>query len=306
MTSWLFVRDYWPQLQPGQPPPFRIDLADEAQNNIPVRWSIFKDGEDRGYARTWVNFRSREDDSHQPVIKAGEWEFELGGEFKLWTITQSRYGQPDFLVRNRYRVTREGELREFKSTVSVNKKTRVFGPIDQDPDSPREDSETSEEIQMVEISGEVHDDLCYPRVTVSPDIKKLTFVALVEPLMKSLVAYLERPMEPIRMPKRAAMLNPLEPVNKLAKVRKGQRWRIPMIDPMSAWQKSSGVQYLDAEVLWETEWIKWGPHKEPVPCLVIKYQGDDLTGYTWVQEEDGLVVGQEITQHGDNLRLMRD
>ncbi len=43
MSGWLFFREFWPQLQPGQPPPFRIDLADEAQNNIPIRWSIFKD-----------------------------------------------------------------------------------------------------------------------------------------------------------------------------------------------------------------------------------------------------------------------
>jgi hypothetical protein len=39
---------------------------------------------------------------------------------------------------------------------------------------------------------------------------------------------------------------------------------------------------------------------------VIEYQGDDISGYTWVQEEDGLVVGQEITQHGEKLRLWRD
>jgi hypothetical protein len=302
MTGWLFVRDYWPQLQPGQPPPFRIDLADEAQNNIPVRWSIFKDGEGRGYARTWVNFRNRDDDPHQRVFKAGEWEFELGGEFKLWR-TSNRYGQPDFLVKNKYRVTREGALREFQSTVSFNLKTKIPGVIGQDPDSPQEESENSQEIELVEIFGKVQNDVCYPRMIVSPEAKKwVSLAAFFEPL----VAYLERPMEPIRMPTRAAMLNPLEPVNKLAKVSKGQRWRIPMVDPMSAWQKSSGVQYLNAEVLQDTEWIKWGGHKEPVPCLVIKYQGDDLTGYTWVQEEDGLVVGQEITQHGDNLRLMRD
>ncbi len=302
MTGWLFVRDYWPHLQPGQPPPFRIDLADEAQNNIPVRWSIFKDGEGRGYARTWVNFRNRDDVYKGHVPKAGEWEFELGGEFKLWRTT-NRYGQPDFLVRNKYRVTREGELREFESTVSINRKTKILAPVGQDPDSPQEDSENSEEIQLIEVSGEVRDGFCYPRIVVSPDVKKwMPFVAFVEPI----VAFLERPMEPVPMPKRAAILNPLEPVNKLAKVRKGQRWRIPMVDPMSVWQNSSRVQYLDAEVLRETEWIKWGTHKQPVPCLVIKYHGDDLTGYTWVQEEDGLVVGQEITQHGDNLRLMRD
>src|ERR1700730_15860514 len=109
MTGWLFSRELWPRLQPGQPPPFRIDLADEAQNNIPIRWSIIKDGEDRGYARTWVNFR-KEDDT-----------FELHGEFKLWKKA-GRYGQPDFLIINVYRVTREGELRGIEASVSQNLK----------------------------------------------------------------------------------------------------------------------------------------------------------------------------------------
>src|SRR5207244_5737439 len=127
--------------------------------------------------RTWVNFRSRDgdphrrdDDPHQRIFKAGEWEFELGGEFKLWTDNKkNRYGQPDFLVRNKYRVTREGELREFQSTVSYNLKTNIPGAIGRDPDSPEEDSENSEEIQLIEISGEVHDGFCYPRIVVSPD-----------------------------------------------------------------------------------------------------------------------------------------
>src|SRR6266481_6051716 len=107
MTGWLLFRELWPQLQPGQPPPFRIDLADEAQNNIPIRWSIFK-GEPNpcGYIRTWVNFRDQDD------------TFELVGQFKLWTTTNTE-GQPDFVVLSKYRVTREGELRDFESSIEL-------------------------------------------------------------------------------------------------------------------------------------------------------------------------------------------
>src|SRR5437879_4167388 len=96
MTGWLFVRELWPRLQTGQPPPYRIDLADEAQNNIPVRWSIFKDSENpRGYIRTWVNLGDRDD------------TFVLADEFKLWTVKKETEGQPDFIVKSTYRVTRE-------------------------------------------------------------------------------------------------------------------------------------------------------------------------------------------------------
>jgi len=281
MTGWLFFRELWPKLQPGQPPPFRIDLADEAQNNIPIRWSIFKDGEDRGYARTWVNFR-KEDDT-----------FELHGEFKLWKKT-GRFGQPDFLVNNMYRVTREGELREIQASVGQNFKTPLK--------VQQEDGESVHESGSLKVSGEVRDGFFRPHIKI-----------IIPPLQP-----FELDMKPLAMPKRASILNPLEPVNKLPRVRKGQHWRIPMVDPLamfedavfslglSAGQKSTRLEYLDAEVLNETVGIKWGAKKEPVPCLVIEYQGDDISGHTWIQEDDGLVVGQEITQHGDKLELKRD
>jgi hypothetical protein len=292
MTGWLFVREFWPHLQPGQPPPFRIDLADEAQNNIPVRWSIFKENERRGYARTWVNFRERSKQENRDTDKKDEWEFELGGEFKLWYSKETR-GQADFVVRSQYRVTREGELREFQSKVSINLKT----PVPRRPENFDEDNEQAREVELFTLSGEVRDGLCYPHLILAPDVKKYA----------PFVAFMERDQKPVPMPQRASILNPLEPVNKLAKVRKGQRWRVPMVDPLTFFgQRSPRVEYLNAEVSRETLWLKWGNRKDPVPCLEIRYEGDDISGFTWIQQDDGLVVGQEITQHGDTLRLMRD
>jgi hypothetical protein len=299
MTGWLFFREIWPRLQTGQPPPFRIELADEAQNSIPIRWSIYKDGEDHGYARTAINYRDHNIDQKHRVRNPDEWEFELWGEFKLWI--KGRLGQPDFLVRNWYRVTYEGELREFKSSVSINLKSKILPQVGNVPglpqDAEQEESETSQEIEVVELSGEIRDKVCYPRITMSAEVKKWV----------PLAALFEKKMEPVPMPKQASVLNPLEPLHKLSKVRKGQRWRIPMVDPLTVYLKQSPrMQYLDAVVLDKTVWLKWGSKKEPVPCLVIEYQGDDISGHTWIQEEDGLVVQQEITQHGDKLELRRD
>lgn len=279
MTGWLFFRELWPRFQSGQPPPFRIDLADEAQNEIPVRWSIFKDEErPRGYIRNWVNFRDQDD------------TFELVGEFKLWKTTKTE-GQPDFIVKSRYRVTREGELREFLSTIAL----RV--PDGLRKGAGQEKFESDAHIELLRLTGEVRDNVCYAHIKVTPEIKEWV----------PLVSMFEREMEPVPMPKRASMLNTLAPVNKLAKVKKGQRWRIPVVDPLTIfWKQSPRMQYLDAQVLDETVWLKWGAKKDPVPCLVIEYQGDDISGHTWIQEEDGLVVRQEITQHGDKLELRRD
>jgi len=292
MTGWLFFRELWPRLQTGQPPPYRIDLADEAQNNIPVRWSIFKDSEDpRGYIRTWVNFRDRDKDPNHKVSKEGEWEFELADEFKLWTVKKETEGQPDFIVKSTYRVTREGELREFDSIIALKVPSGM--KISPGP----EESENARHVEILHLTGEVHDNVCSAHIKVPPDVKKWV----------PLAALLEREMEPVAMPKRASILNTLAPVNKLAKVRKGQHWRIPMFDPLTIfWNKSPRMQYLDAQVLEKTVWVKWGTRKDPAPCLIIEYQGDDISGHTWIQEEDGLVVRQEITQHGDKLELRRD
>jgi hypothetical protein len=275
MTGWLFMRELWPRIQPGQPPPFGIDLADEAQNSIPIRWSIFRDDEENpcGYIRTWVNFRDQDE------------TFELVGEFKLWK-TSVTTGQPDFVVRSKYRVTREGELRDFESAIELNLKVNT-------PNG----EEISFRVELLQVTGEVRDHFCYPHIKVSDEVKKWV----------PLLSFLERDLDPVPMPKRASLLNTLAPVNKLAKVRKGQHWRIPMVDPLSMfWNRSPRMKYLDAEVLDDTVRLQWGTKKEPVSCLIIEYQGDDITGQTWIQEEDGLVIRQEITQHGTKLELRRD
>jgi hypothetical protein len=303
MTGWLFFREIWPRLQTGQPPPFRIELADEAQNNIPIRWSIFKNEEERGYARTAINYRDHDLDQKRRVRTPDDWEFELWGEFKLWN--KGMEGQAPFVVRNHYRVTHEGELREFQSTVSINIETKS---IDQatsistlfrllSKEKNNQDNEPSQEIEMVKLSGVIRDRFCFPRITVSDQLKEWI----------PLAALFERQMDPVPMPNQATLLNPLEPIHKLAKVRMGQRWRIPMVDPLAVFLKQSPrMQYLDAVVLDKTVWLKWGSKKDLVPCLVIEYQGDDISGHTWIQEEDGLVVRQEITQHGEKLELRRD
>ncbi len=262
MTAWLTYREVWPWLGPEQPPPFTIDLADEAQNNMPVRWSVFLNGENRGYSRTWVYFRERDD------------TFELHGEFKLWNGTVKE-GQPDFMIRSMYRVTREGELRDLRASVNFN--VKLLNVL-------------VDELEVLRFSGEVRDQQFYPHVIINVPL-----------IMK-----VERDLEPVPMARRPSLMNPLQPVNRLANLRKGQHWRIPIVDPLtSTWQRSAKIQSLNAEVLPETRPLKWGTNKE-VPCLIIEYEGEEISGHTWVQESDGLVVCQEVQQHGETMKLLRD
>ena len=52
-ATWLFQREFWPALQPGEPPPFNVDLVDEARQ-MPIQWTIHRGPEEEkiGFATT--------------------------------------------------------------------------------------------------------------------------------------------------------------------------------------------------------------------------------------------------------------
>src|SRR4051794_38573496 len=108
-TAWLFQRDLWPRLRPGEPPPFSIDLADEARTGASFenRWTLYidKDGrrENKGYATTGVKYH-REDDT-----------YDLTGKYKMWSGNDRRE-DADQEIESVYRVTRDGDLRGVTAT----------------------------------------------------------------------------------------------------------------------------------------------------------------------------------------------
>jgi hypothetical protein len=261
MTGWLTYREIWPNLSPDQPPPFTIDLADEAQNQMPVRWSVSLNGKNHGYLRTWVLFRERED------------TFELHGEFKLWN-SEIKQGQPDFVIRSMYDVTREGALRGLEATLSYN--NRLTDPV--------------EEVEIMKLTGEVRDQKLYPHVRVN-----------VLSIIK-----MDRDLDPVPLSRRASLISSHQPLNRIASLRKGQHWRIPIANLQTSVLPSAKIQYLNAEVLQETRGLKWGTNRNEVPCLIIEFEGEDISGQTWVQESDGLIVCQELQVQGVTLKLLRD
>src|SRR5262245_40767308 len=126
-SGWLLYREILPSFRSGQPPPFTIDLADEAQLKIQrIHWTILradKGGEKQiGRARTWVDHRSADD------------TFELHSQ-----IEQLRLGSGLVLVKvpeftSMYAVSRDGDLHEMSAKVTVSVvgfevKARVNGKV---------------------------------------------------------------------------------------------------------------------------------------------------------------------------------
>lgn len=200
--------------------------------------------------------------------------FDVSSEFKLFARGQVKgEGDPDQVVESTYRVTRDGQLRQVQAQVSV-KSLGVQARITAQVDGPR----LRPHLQLVGPSIQVDQDLT-----------------------------------PVAVSRRGSVLNPLQPLNRIQGLRPGQRWRVPLIDPLdealSAFTgRPAAPGFLDAEVLAEPEALTWGSfhHERTDACLVIVYRGEDHQARTWVRASDGLVVRQEATHHGATLALHRD
>jgi hypothetical protein len=124
---------------------------------------------------------------------------------------------------------------------------------------------------------------------------------------------------------RGSVLTPLHPVNRIQGLRPGQRWRVPLLDPLGDAARAAVLaaaaqllgqkppealpdaapSFLDAEVR---------PAPEPLAyqgadhdCLLIEYRGgEDFTARTWVRAADGLVLRQEARTPDEELVLQRE
>jgi hypothetical protein len=263
-SGWLFYRELWPKLRPGEPPPYTIDLVDEArQHTTPILWSVYRGQQKIGKARTWVTYRESDD------------TFELHGAMDQLELYRSAL--VTVVVQhaaNMNRISRDGELREMSTDIALA--------------LPRLELKLK-----AHFDGQVQGRLFHARGWVEwPGGRK------------------DMSIEPVALSAYGAVLNPLQPVNRIQGLKPGQRWRIPLVDPLSDAVAAtlpglpSGPRVLDAAVLPETQLLSWDDQE--VPCLVIEYTGDaDVSARTWVRESDGLVLRQEARQ-GDLLILQRD
>ncbi len=263
-TAWMVNRDVLHRLQPGDVPPFAIDLVDEADHQaMPTRWSVIRGGKTIGRARSWVVYRDADD------------TFALNAEMERLELLAGVHVPKMATV---YRVNRQGELREM--TADLTARVSLFGrgvEVAARLRAAVRDGQFAGR-GTVEMGGEVH----------------------------------EIPFGPVPVAPGGAVLNPLHPVNRVVGLRLGQRWRMPLVNPLSDLLAdiagpalASGPRFLDAEVLPEARPLLWNGREEQ--CLVIEYRDDrELVARTWARHGDGLVLRQEAAFGDDLLVLQRD
>jgi hypothetical protein len=284
-TGWLFYQDVWPLLLPGQAPPFTIDLEDEVQTyQVHVRWTVAYNDRPFLHAETWVEpipadgtfalvakIIPRTDGAKEGEVGAGP----LGGVIQVKE------------VRSEYRVARNGDLRavSFDFAGEAHFSGVVF---------PGKGS----------LTGVVREGALYAHLHAE------------SPLLAG--KPIDEDLDPVPAPGHGSVLSPLHPVNRIEGLRPGQTWRLPLVDPLKTAFGALLKKYLGelapgaadreiivtARVLPQKQIRIW--NKQPVECLVIEYEADDVSAKTWVQADSGRVLCQESERGGEHLVLLRE
>ncbi len=131
--------------------------------------------------------------------------------------------------------------------------------------------------------------------------------------------------DPVDVPGRASVLNPMHPVHKITGLKPGRAWHVPLFNPLALAltariegpadplvnlglnlirnQGDAKLTTLSAEVLAEPQSLRWD--RQIQECFVIEYRGEDHSARTWVRCSDGLVLRQEARLRGDTVMLVR-
>lgn len=179
-----------------------------------------------------------------------------------------------------YRVTREGELRGFTVACEATLQHGGKGP-------------------SLDLTGEL-----------AGDVKD----GFMEPRLKAFGNPVELGLGKIAVDEHGSVLNPMHLLHRLPGLREGQRWKVPLLDPLKMFsakeifgQKlpafTSGPTFLEAEV--GRDELAW--NRDKVDCLLVTYRepGKDEIARTWVRRADGLVLAQEARHHGYDLSIRR-
>jgi hypothetical protein len=284
-TGWLFYRDFWPSLRPGEPPPYTIDLVDEARR-VPISWTVYRGEESNeqkvGSASTSVQYHPEDD------------TFDLYGSL-LYPKPVPGVERLMLIMESVYRVTRDGELKHVRANMTVviralKDEIRVRGQIE----GPVRDGRFVPEGHIAFPGGE------QPLVIEPVSVEGRGNVLNPQHPLNRILDL--RPGQHWRVP----LFDPVALA--LSRASAGAN-ADPVVELVVAAlagsnRTAAGFRVLEARVVPQPQTLDWFGRDET--CLVIEYQGQDTKARTWVRESDGLVLQQEATVLGDRLVLKRN
>jgi len=272
-VGWFVARDVLPHWRTGDPPPYTIELADEALRQIvPTRWTFTVNGRKVGVIRTALHYRDADD------------TFELTATCPEMTLAQlvlPAVGKVEILATeydDSVRVTRDGGLRSTHTAVKLAVPALGWAG-------------------RFETTADVRNGRLDRRGTIDAPVIGRRDLALdpTDPPRGNVL----NPMHPV--PRVTGLRPGREWRQPLADPRSdilralARQFGLTLPDPPAA---------LPARVLPDTQVIEW--NGEQHVCLVVEYTGDEYTARTWVRQNDGTVMRQDADAHGEALVLQRE
>jgi hypothetical protein len=269
--AWVEAERRW--LRSDEPPPYAIDLVDEAQRNQEIQWSLRHNGEDSYRAVSSVRYHADDD------------TFELRVEIKARSPEGGlpRADVPfDRLVSVQH-VTREGTLRRLTVEAVL---TAGLGSF------------TFEgEVRGRQLHGSFTYDIPSFQKSGGGDIEPVAVPSngsVLTPLHPHNRIKNIRPGQSWKMP----LVDPMDDV--LPAVLKKLGFSLPreLLEAERALVLDAHVQSAEEEVLW---------NKRRVTCSVIVYkEGGELRARTYLQKDTGLVLRQVAVRGDESWEFERE
>lgn len=287
-NGWLFFSDLLPRLLPHQPPPYTIDLTEEAKLRRPyIDWIVLCDDQKVFRAQTEVKHLGHEDVTLHDV-------FEMTAKFKPFEPNKKPVAIHGFMVSqmsSAYRVNAAGDLLGLSvNIVGQPDVAEMVVPI----------------LQLLGLRPSRRTDL---QLDIDGEVASSRLVSRARFALPDGKSY-QLSLPEVSVSRGGSVLLPLHPVNRIRGLRPGQSWTQRVLDPLGdslrALQGSdTDLRYLRASIRPEPTTFSYGRRLD-VPCLVIDYTGDDFTGSTWVALDRGLVLCQEAHIEGRRWVMNRD
>lgn len=265
--SWWVKRELVPWLDPGEPPPFTIDLADEVRTQgVTGEWTIYRDDVRLGSGRTMILYREATD------------SFVLDSNFGFTKGLPP--GMTHLRLHSRYGIDRSGQLRSVHA--HLNGRFQLAGP--------------EEETFEAHLGGQIENEQLQPRgwVAVGDRRIELRSAPVAVPAQRGLL----NPLHPVN---RVLGLRPgqrwLQPeLDPFATVLPSL---VPgMLPPAPEW--------LRAGVLAQPQPLEWDGQTVPC-LVIHYQGGEGTVADCWVRQEDGLLLRQEVASGpGGHLVLIRN
>lgn len=267
MMAWLFQRDIWPRLAPGEPPPFTTNLADAKSRGarFPTNWTAQRKGPSGKTEDYRILLFSRYDkDDHYFEYRA-RWEPGKSG------AAEQRLFQLGRFISN-YRVwEHDGTLKEFD--VEVEMRAGVAGVP----------------AQKASFIGVIDGRVCNLSWQRGNDGNDHTG------------------FEPFPVSLRGVVLMPLHPLDWMTGLRPGQKWGVPAFDPLGhagVLSPKPAPAWVNAHVRTERVGRRW--KGKEIDCLVVDYSSENLSGSTWVDATDSRVLFMEVRLGDDHWEIRRE